>query len=346
MRSQFSFDAGIEQGYGEEVNEDSFSAKKARSIALYTAQLSNKEEQVEVYADFLSCIHGTRSESERRLYWEYAQEANMNQNQISARVYELQSAARNNTDEIEALKYLCYDIRQRGEALLRANELLCRYLMNNQLSEANQIVNILPEDTIAVVLASGPADLQACRDNFCLELYLAAQNQFTLWKTSKTQIRSMVIGDVASAVSRDSIEREISQYSGQFREIALMALQFPPNKLSSFGSSGHKFESLLPLLSQPGCQPGWLSVEYGEEDTSSQMRQYGTGKLVFQLEEVLSAGGFSQDVVQMAEWISDELWKIYNNLTPEQLQLLLERIRIASLAILQSSQDPLGLRML
>merc|ERR1711862_819419 len=216
------------------LDEDSFAMKTARSIALYTSILNSRKDQIEEFAQFLARLKGI-NEEEMEVYWRYACDAGLDKEGITIRVSELVSSQQTDNEDmkkIKALQWLCFDLKQRDKALIKTNELLHEFIMKNSLKKCNLLIEkILPKNAISAVCGqfelSGDA-FNACREHICLNLYLACQNTYKNWKeTLELSKTSNVIGDVASAVKKDKIDKSLFDLVNQFQSQAHNLLMFP-----------------------------------------------------------------------------------------------------------------------
>lgn len=330
--------------------------KKVRAISLYISQLLDRKEQTEIFARFLSQIKS--SEEEKIYFWKYAHDAGLDRENITKRVYELSiqnsssSFHQNGTNEIiSALNWLCIEVNQRDKALIQANHLLVEFLLKDDFVTCNKLVEVLPEDSLLFVLQtkSNQIDvLLACREYFCLEIYLSCQNLYSSWEQKKNELQktlSTSIAAVSSAISKDKLQREISSITQEFIDLAFMMLQFPPERIEAKYFT-EKYSPVLDVIHQPG----WLIDEYECEDSKRNMsldllRRHAIPKIIFQLENVFAFEERYLEIVKMADWITDLRWKIYVSLSKDEIREFLKRVRLATIQILKTTKDPLGMKL-
>ncbi|XP_050395962.1 nuclear pore complex protein Nup107 [Patella vulgata] len=325
-------------------------------VAFYVSNLPKKS-QINWYAKFLE---GIEDKSERQHVLRLAEDEDLDIPLITKTVVENirhreGSGTPSGTDitdedreKIEAIDWLVFDPKQRGEAVKQANAVMRSFIAVKKHDAAKEVFNKLPVDTIDIIIRQQtqagsemlkPDVQNAVREYMCIKAYLDAVDGFNDWFTffhhAKPQKPNLTME--ATFTDKVAYEHRIRQYETELD-------RWRHNLTSQTKISKERIYNIL--LFTDG---GWM-VDKAVDDTADdgrkvqmdRLRELHIPGLCFNLHHMLHSTEMYADCLQLADYIASEQYRLYKEFSSEDLKTLLRHLQESSLKLLDKNKDPLG----
>ncbi|EFA84095.1 nucleoporin 107 [Heterostelium album PN500] len=323
--------------------------QKHELVALYTSFLGNDVQRTKLYSKFLE---GITELEERQRCLGLAERYNLDTelitetvvNNINAKNRGVSSRSMSTTTEadvakIDAIGWLCFNPQQRIEAILKSNLLIREFVENNKLDAAQQLIDALPKNSVAISkmesTRSESETIDIIKEFTNWSQYLEATRRIGIWfhnyskkpKQSTLHFRLTGKESYAQKLDLERKKKEVEEEFGQWSQNNML-----------YGRDA--IESVNTIIKQ-----SWLCPESIQDVNPSEyqkqihsLRVSCIPPLFFSLHQLLVGTEQYKKSSRICNLIADERLKWYNVFNREQIQEMLSLVQ-KSLITMMERQD-------
>ncbi|XP_043196075.1 nuclear pore complex protein Nup107-like [Amphibalanus amphitrite] len=255
-----------------------------------------------------------------------------------------------------AIQWLLFEPAQRLDALREGNAICRRLLLARKLPAARELMQLIPDDSIAVLLArwketTGETELPPEQDNvvkehLCVKAFMLGQDAYQDWSDQfySQRPRRPELRPAASFAETVAHEQRLKQYETaleRWRAAHTAATAATAERLYNvllFPDGGWMADRAAPHTAAAPEGAG----EPQRQRELAQLRRLYVPQTVCVLHTVLTESGRLPEAARLADLVAGDEYQLYKEFSQPELQNLLGKLRETSLRLLDQNLDALG----